>query len=636
MAKEKRTIQNSKEKSKESFLQRIQHAFARRKNRSLRETADILQEKVKNAGKKFHFFQFLFKKHTKTGRFGRKTAVDQTDTIQAMDTAEHAPMTFNPFLQLNTRQTEAGTIAGDFYQRVQKEMDLAEESDFERQKISQDEQDRVALRYAEQQQTTDETTLASRYAQAHDASKRFVSDEPLDTSVAPDSFELDLSVMKPHELYLDYTQTKTAMKKQNWGGSVNEREVLLRIMENYQPFLDKVNEIRQNNPSYDPRTDTDEKSSINQLLANISVDMREVGHSFVRMIAKGDGKKLSSYSFGFWPLTKAAMGTVTEGIVKNPDPDRDRENIITKKYPLKYYDYLRAAARIRGIMGSSRSYSFTGYNCTSFAVEVAQAAGISIADQDSSIDIPTMISRSQRVEMPAALQRFIEREIQQNEPPMESPASLLLENPLFRSLYAHYGERIPETLLRLFANMLQSAANSVSSERLRALLPADKQEGDASFIRTQFQQYALSSEEGLQKALGFGVFLPEYSINGNALLTNHLSANRQEMLQKISENPAAQEGFMAADPSLSIERYHAMLLDRIIANATAVLCTLEQQYPLPPMISSANEATALKATVARRKEIFSQTTHASSIFEYYMQCCTDETMLQEIVYSLQH
>ena len=655
MAKEQRTIQNSRQKARESFLQRMQHTFSRykKKNKPFDSAAlqDKLIEKQRKTGRKFHFFQFLFQKHTKTGRFGRKTAADQADTIQALDAEQTMPAFFHPFRQLDLDDTDAGTLKGDFYQRVQQEMDLAEQSDFERKNITKEEQDRLILMYADQQSVMQEAGLANAYGNIHDAAKNFEPDEEEDRSVPTDSFELELAVMKPHELYLDYTRIKTDMKKKNWGNSVDEKEVLLRVMENYEPFQQLIAGMQRIDPLYDPRQDADKNSPVNSFCNSVSLQMREVGHSFVRMISKGQGRRLSSYSFGFWPLGKAVMGTVTEGQVKNPDPDRNRGNIISHTYPIRYSDYLRAAARIRGITGTPRSYSFTGYNCTSFAVEVAQAAGISIADQDSSIDIPTMVSKSQRVEMPAALQRFIEAEnqkvaaaettaadgVQKNTAaPTPSPARLQ-QNPLFRSLYDYYGEQIPEMICNTLYDSLQSAVNTASIDTLKQMLPADilQTDAEAAAIKMQFINYALHSEEGLQKAMGLGVALPEYGKDGDKLLMKKTTSQKEQMLLQISQSPAVMEGFYSMLDIDNLSQYHTLLLKQITKHIKQTLRTLDHIAQLPDTIRSAADAIQLKEAAAKRKTAFLKVTGTNTLSEYFTKCCTDENFLAEMVYQLQ-
>ena len=55
-----------------------------------------------------------------------------------------------------------------------------------------------------------------------------------------------------------------------------------------------------------------------------------------------------------------------------------------------------------------RTYSMIGYNCTSFAVDVAQAAGVPLKDEDAASYVTTHRHYSQRVDSPYTLARHLE------------------------------------------------------------------------------------------------------------------------------------------------------------------------------------------------------------------------------------
>ena len=138
--------------------------------------------------------------------------------------------------------------------------------------------------------------------------------------------------------------------------------------------------------------------------------MGSPGHAFIRLIPKMRNIKKATYSFGFCTTGPGKIGGVDEGTVANPDPRVEESSKTEKEYQIPYSGYLKAAAKIRGIMASGRKYSVLGYNCTSFAVEVAKSAGVSISDEEVATDMTTFDSRAERVDIPAALQNFLFKE----------------------------------------------------------------------------------------------------------------------------------------------------------------------------------------------------------------------------------
>lgn len=131
----------------------------------------------------------------------------------------------------------------------------------------------------------------------------------------------------------------------------------------------------------------------------------ECGHTFVRFKRKYRNKLYNQYSFGFWPLERAGSADVVTGRVSNPDPHSDDgdigDNEVLMNEAITPASAFNAIAYVRSVIGSARTYSFAGYNCTSFGVEVAQAAGLS--PRSSMSKAPTDTKRNQRVDSPAAL-----------------------------------------------------------------------------------------------------------------------------------------------------------------------------------------------------------------------------------------
>ena len=131
------------------------------------------------------------------------------------------------------------------------------------------------------------------------------------------------------------------------------------------------------------------------------------GHAVVKMNATRGGSPVSTYSFGFVPTADSGMAGTVIGKVVNPDQVSKKNEV--SKFPISYANFLRAAAKIRGTVGSMKTYSTIGYNCTSFAAEVGVAAGIDIKASDTSDLVMTHRHREQRVESPYRFAKFLRR-----------------------------------------------------------------------------------------------------------------------------------------------------------------------------------------------------------------------------------
>lgn len=130
----------------------------------------------------------------------------------------------------------------------------------------------------------------------------------------------------------------------------------------------------------------------------------ECGHTFVRFKRKKGGVTAAQYSFGFWPGAGVNGATdVMTGEVQNPDRHSSdhAENEVVEEKDVSKTQAINATTYIRSIIGSAHSYSFAGYNCTSFGMEVAQAAGISPKNAHKKMTTDTKYH--QRVESPAVL-----------------------------------------------------------------------------------------------------------------------------------------------------------------------------------------------------------------------------------------
>lgn len=255
--------------------------------------------------------------------------------------------------------------------------------------------------------------LAQAFGLQYDSTKGFTSDYPVkDGMESPNEFEAVVAVEPPTDVYVDYNKLLTEKKPflfSGWRKQPDYVKILDTVMKKSAAYGEIVSKGEADaaalNVKYKPDLDPNVILLRAQILHGIE---DEQGHSFIRMVAKTDGNAYSSYSFGFWPLdVTPGTGAVTAGVVRNPDPDHDEPGIIERRFSISYANYLRAAAKIRGVVGSGRSYSFLGYNCTSFAADIAKEAGVPIKDKDSSETMQTFRYRSARIDSPYSLAKFV-------------------------------------------------------------------------------------------------------------------------------------------------------------------------------------------------------------------------------------
>ncbi|MBO5154602.1 MAG: cell envelope integrity protein TolA [Eubacterium sp.] len=400
------------------------------------------QERARVAGKSLSLFGALFRKrHTKIGRFGQKTISKEDDASNVfgdLDQKNASVKYFDPFKNMeNKRETNeggddrTGDLKNSFRQRTRKNEQLVSESDFERSQLTDDAKMFAYVAWAAQNGNQNflradnkvKLGVAEQFTALFDNSKEFEPDYMrVDEKAEPNQFEVVVAVQPPTDVYLDYNKQVT--KETNYvfkSLKPDYRKILDENVKKSASYAELVAKGKEEaaavNATYDPDMDPNIAMLRAQVIENIE---HGEGHSFVRMVAKEDGKNYSSYSFGFWPLIATpGIGGVTVGVVKNPDPEASHKSIIEHAFPVEYVDYLRAAAKIRGVVGSQRSYSFLGYNCTSFAADIAKEAGVDIKDDDSSEKIRTFKYKSARVDSPYSLAKFIR---QKNEEQAEEQA----------------------------------------------------------------------------------------------------------------------------------------------------------------------------------------------------------------------
>lgn len=221
--------------------------------------------------------------------------------------------------------------------------------------------------------------------------------------VNPD-FRLGVYVVTPPENYLQAQKTRTKYKlmgkkdsrEEAWAdtlkGTITYRNILER----------KKARAKLKDMPFEEETDPDLQA---YRAANSDSDP-DCGHTFLKfdILNKGEGGGIAKrYSFGFWPqIPVRGPLSVVPGEVRNPDPHtNDTAQVEHRDYNIdQYSNFAKMAAHVRGVAASHRSYSFTGYNCTSFAADVAEQGGISLP---SYMTMTTIRQLRQKVDSPAAL-----------------------------------------------------------------------------------------------------------------------------------------------------------------------------------------------------------------------------------------
>lgn len=105
----------------------------------------------------------------------------------------------------------------------------------------------------------------------------------------------------------------------------------------------------------------------------------DVGHTWVKLRnPAGD-----NYSFGFYPqigYSGKKPWQAVDGCVHHPDKRHEPPNATEYKdysYVLTEMNFLKGLAHAQSKCSSKPNYKFFSYNCTTFAIDVAKAAGVS-------------------------------------------------------------------------------------------------------------------------------------------------------------------------------------------------------------------------------------------------------------------
>ncbi len=325
--------------------------------------------------------------------------------------------------EVDASEAMASQIESDFVDRVDEEITDISKNDYEERFM--DENSELALiqaatDIAEENET--EMTLED-VAELYNAGKAFVPN-PGYVEAVPDSFQIELKVFEtPPDYSLEWEQYKADRLKSistrigNYfksllGIKVNKTQDMQAMEEDFIKSLPEYTRIRREGEQeakkmkvkYDPETDNRLQNFVIQTYR--ATRATSSGHSLVKLIAKRDGRDLSVYSFAYGTIANTESKGVVRGAVSNPAVENDQDVVMTRQ-DISYSDYLKAAARIRGVVGSMKTYSILSYNCTSFAASVAQAAGLDVKPEDTTRKITTLRHGSELIETPYDFSRYI-------------------------------------------------------------------------------------------------------------------------------------------------------------------------------------------------------------------------------------
>ena len=393
---------------------------------------DVLHDRAKKAGRSISILGQIFNPQ-KIGRHGAKKLSEKNDSIKKLgDTAPTQMraktgaamgMYFDPFgdvlldRERDTRPEEIRKLNLDFLKRVEAQRGLARKNDFEKGRYGKLQQDYVVAsmisKYGEFAMMDEENLqdAGEEYAKQFNQGRTFKKDyEGVDE--IPDNFALVVAVDPPTDVYMDFNKDRAARTLNIFGQKLEGVDHLEMLDENmrksadYREIVERgQRDAAETGMQYDPNCDPNVAILRTQILHSLTDGQ---GHSFVRMVAKSGNDDVHSYSFGFVPLTfTPGMGAVTMGKVENPDGHAKDARVIERSHPVSYANYLRAATKIRGLVGSKRTYSFMGYNCTSFAADVASEAGIPIRKEDSGERSRTFRRRKVWVDSPYSLAKYV-------------------------------------------------------------------------------------------------------------------------------------------------------------------------------------------------------------------------------------
>lgn len=108
-----------------------------------------------------------------------------------------------------------------------------------------------------------------------------------------------------------------------------------------------------------------------------------VGHTWVKFnIYDTSNQLIKKRSFGFWPMIGFRRPEISvPGIVKSPDTQHEGDSTQQQKdYEIDRAQYLKGMKRVIELYKSPPDYKLIDYNCTKFALDVAQSMGLSFPE----------------------------------------------------------------------------------------------------------------------------------------------------------------------------------------------------------------------------------------------------------------
>lgn len=414
------------------------------------------EEEGKNKAKKFSFFRWIFKKtKSNMGRFIPELK-QKEDSISAMEGNDNVPKGayFDPLglkvikpkvvedfgaedqEAFEQAESEAADIERDFVSRVDSEITNISENDYEENLM--DENSELALaQYLARNRNIPGATLENM-AEAYNAGRAYTP-EPGYIEDIPDDFQIEMKVTEVPPKYTLEWQQYRAEHTQGFTARISrffksffvpkvpddeyssdlENSFILSLPEYKQIISEGQRNARLMKIKYEP----DKDPAVLEFKHNTYMATKAAngGHALIKLIAKKGGRDLSTYSFDFASIANSGMAGAVRGAITNPANDSE-EGAVKARQNIKYSGYLKAAAKIRGVSGAMKAYSYLRYNCASFAAQVAQAAGVDIKPEDTTRKIMTLRHRSERVETPYDFANYIRR-LNEKNPSEESELS---------------------------------------------------------------------------------------------------------------------------------------------------------------------------------------------------------------------
>ncbi len=316
--------------------------------------------------------------------------------------------------------SETQKVMDSFVQRVGDEISLNKENDFERGLAGEDAR-LAAINSVLEGDEADEVRQqkVENAAGTFNAGKGFEPDEPVVEEV-PNAFEIELAVDDPPNRFSDAWERFKVDSEVGISSKINgvfrsvfrmsdptKDELFMKFAKSLPRYkaLDEMGKIeaKGSKKKYDPEKNTQLQSFVTEL--GEVVNAKHEGKSAVRMKAFRNGRILSQYSFSFGAMAGAGAEGAVTGVVTNPSKLSDKA--VKTRFPISYSGFLKASARLRGVVGSMRTYSSIGYNATSFVADIAEAAGVPIKPEDTTQVLTTHKHRAQNVETPFKLATFI-------------------------------------------------------------------------------------------------------------------------------------------------------------------------------------------------------------------------------------